>query len=113
MLDAVDEVGQEAVGLAVSEEEDGAEGDATESVAVEPKRRCPLCSTPMDSYLVDEKRKLHVCHNSPDCAGTAIEEGAFNYGPDRTKVADVKGTVPVTDGLVVRLGRKILRVRLS
>ncbi len=42
-----------------------------------------------------------------------IEEGAFNYGPDRTKVTDVKGTVPVTDGLVIRLGRKILRVRLS
>jgi tyrosyl-tRNA synthetase len=42
-----------------------------------------------------------------------IEEGAFNYGPDRTKVTDVKASVPVTDGLVVRLGRKILRVRLS
>ncbi len=44
-----------------------------------------------------------------------IEEqgGSFNYGPDRTKPADVKATVPVTDGLVVRLGRKILRVRLS
>lgn len=42
-----------------------------------------------------------------------IEEGAFNYGPDRTRPADVKATVPVTDGLVVRLGRKILRVRLS
>ncbi len=42
-----------------------------------------------------------------------IEEGAFNYGPDRTKAADVKAMVPVTDGLIVRLGRKILRVRLS
>jgi len=42
-----------------------------------------------------------------------IEEGAFNYGPDRTKVTDVKATVPVTDGLVIRLGRKILRVRLG
>ncbi|QJW92668.1 tyrosine--tRNA ligase [Frigoriglobus tundricola] len=42
-----------------------------------------------------------------------IEEGAFNYGPDRTKPADVKATVLVTDGLVVRLGRKILRVRLG
>jgi tyrosyl-tRNA synthetase len=41
-----------------------------------------------------------------------IEEGAFNYGPDRTVVTDVKATVPVTDGLVVRLGRKILRVRV-
>ena len=42
-----------------------------------------------------------------------VEEGAFNYGPDRTRPADVKATVPVTDGLVVRLGRKILRVRLG
>jgi tyrosyl-tRNA synthetase len=41
-----------------------------------------------------------------------IEEGAFNYGPERTKPTDVKATVPVTDGLVIRLGRKILRVRL-
>jgi tyrosyl-tRNA synthetase len=41
-----------------------------------------------------------------------IAEKAFNYGPDRTVVTDVKATVPVTDGLVVRLGRKILRVRL-
>ena len=42
-----------------------------------------------------------------------IGEKAFNYGPDRTTVTDVKATVPVTDGLVVRLGRKILRVRLG
>jgi tyrosyl-tRNA synthetase len=42
-----------------------------------------------------------------------IEEGAFNYGPDRTKVADVKASVAVADGLVVRLGRKVLRVRLQ
>ncbi|MBA4186408.1 MAG: tyrosine--tRNA ligase [Planctomycetaceae bacterium] len=42
-----------------------------------------------------------------------IEEGAFNYGPDRTKAADLKATVAVTDGLVIRLGRKILRVRIG
>lgn len=42
-----------------------------------------------------------------------IEEGAFNYGPDRTKPADPKATVPVTDGLVIRLGRKVARVRLG
>ena len=41
-----------------------------------------------------------------------IGEKAFNYGPDRTLVTDVKATIPVADGLVVRLGRKILRVRL-
>jgi tyrosyl-tRNA synthetase len=42
-----------------------------------------------------------------------IEEGAFNYGPDRTKVTDVKSTLAVSDGLVIRLGRKILRVKLT
>lgn len=42
-----------------------------------------------------------------------LEEGAFNYGPERTKPADAKATVPVTDGLVVRLGRKIVRVRVG
>jgi len=42
-----------------------------------------------------------------------IEEGAFNYGPDRTKPTDVKSTVPLANGLVIRLGRKILRVRLT
>jgi tyrosyl-tRNA synthetase len=42
-----------------------------------------------------------------------IEEGAFNYGPDRTKPADVKTSVTVSDGLVVRLGRKVARLKLS
>jgi len=42
-----------------------------------------------------------------------IEEGAFNYGPDRTKPADPKATVPLADGLVVRLGRKLARVKLG
>jgi tyrosyl-tRNA synthetase len=41
-----------------------------------------------------------------------VEEGAFNHGPDRTKVTDWKAAVPVSDGLVLRLGRKIVRVRL-
>jgi tyrosyl-tRNA synthetase len=41
-----------------------------------------------------------------------IKEGAFNYGPDRTKPADEKASVPVSEGLVLRLGRKIVRVRI-
>ncbi len=41
------------------------------------KRRCPKCGTPMDSYLVDARRKLHVCGNNPDCAGFEVEEGEF------------------------------------
>jgi tyrosyl-tRNA synthetase len=42
-----------------------------------------------------------------------IEEGAFNYGPDRAKPIDSKATIPVADGLVIRLGRKIFRVRVQ
>jgi tyrosyl-tRNA synthetase len=42
-----------------------------------------------------------------------VEEGAVNYGPDRTKVADWQATVPVADGLVLRLGRRIVRVRVG
>ena len=41
------------------------------------KRRCPKCSTAMDSYLVDEGRKLHVCGNNPDCSGFEVEKGTF------------------------------------
>ena len=42
-----------------------------------------------------------------------VEEGAFNYGPERTKPADYKAVVEVADGIVLRLGRKIVRVRLG
>jgi DNA topoisomerase-1 len=31
----------------------------------------------MDSYLIDEKRKLHVCGNNPDCEGYIVEQGNF------------------------------------
>jgi len=41
------------------------------------------------------------------------DEGAFNYGPDRAKPADFKAPVAVADGLVLRLGRAIVRVRLG
>ena len=31
----------------------------------------------MNSYLIDETRKLHVCGNNPDCSGHVIERGQF------------------------------------
>ena len=31
----------------------------------------------MDSYLIDESRKLHVCGNNPDCSGYEVERGTF------------------------------------
>ncbi|MBD1588102.1 type I DNA topoisomerase [Pseudomonas typographi] len=41
------------------------------------KHRCPICSTAMDAYLVDEKRKLHICGNNPDCPGYEVEQGSY------------------------------------
>ncbi len=48
-----------------------------ESRLLRSKVKCPICSTPMDSYLVDEDHKLHICGNNPDCAGFRVEEGEF------------------------------------
>lgn len=41
------------------------------------KRRCPKCETAMESYLIDETRKLHICGNNPDCDGFEVEKGTF------------------------------------
>ncbi|MEQ5833530.1 type I DNA topoisomerase [Marinobacter sp. NFXS9] len=56
--------------------DDDVEGEG-ESLLLRKKRRCPKCGTAMDSYLIDEKRKLHVCGNNPDCSGYEVEEGTF------------------------------------
>lgn len=61
-----------------SETESGSQ-DGTENQALEllAKKRCPICSTAMDSYIIDEERKLHVCGNNPECNGHLIETGNF------------------------------------
>jgi DNA topoisomerase-1 len=51
--------------------------DEAESRLLISKRRCQLCNAAMDSYLIDEKRKLHVCGNNPDCSGFEVEQGQF------------------------------------
>lgn len=53
------------------------DNDEAEALALRAKKRCPLCGTAMDSYLLDEKRKLHVCGNNPVCDGHLIEQGTF------------------------------------
>lgn len=62
--------GDEAVSVHADEEEQ-------EAFVLMNKRRCQLCNAAMDSYLMDEKHKLHICGNSPDCEGYEIEEGEF------------------------------------
>ncbi|WP_241648543.1 type I DNA topoisomerase [Rosenbergiella collisarenosi] len=53
------------------------EGDDAETNALRARRRCEKCGTAMDSYLIDEKRKLHVCGNNPSCDGYEVEAGEF------------------------------------
>lgn len=60
---------------AVSADED-VDGEG-ESRLLREKHRCPKCGTAMDSYLIDEGRKLHVCGNNPDCDGLELEYGSF------------------------------------
>ncbi|MFC3095819.1 type I DNA topoisomerase [Alteromonas sediminis] len=51
--------------------------DELETEALRAKRRCEQCGTAMDSYLVNETSKLHVCGNNPACPGVYIEKGTF------------------------------------
>lgn len=51
--------------------------DEAESRLLLSKHRCGLCRAAMDSYLIDETRKLHVCGNNPDCSGYEVETGKF------------------------------------
>lgn len=53
------------------------EGDDAETNALRARQRCAKCGTAMDSYLIDNQRKLHVCGNNPGCDGYQIEEGEF------------------------------------
>ncbi|MCP5325607.1 MAG: type I DNA topoisomerase [Oceanospirillaceae bacterium] len=62
--------GEEAVSADADDEE-------AESRRLRDKRRCPKCAAAMDSYLLDENRKLHICGNNPDCEGYEIEKGEF------------------------------------
>ncbi|CAG9000897.1 MAG: DNA topoisomerase 1 [Candidatus Celerinatantimonas neptuna] len=67
------------INLIPGEEAVAADGDdeELETAALRAKARCPKCGTAMDSYLIDEHRKLHVCGNNPDCNGYVIEQGHF------------------------------------
>ncbi|MBN1560763.1 type I DNA topoisomerase [candidate division KSB1 bacterium] len=60
----------ESVAVSANDEE----GSAEEILA---KKRCLICGTAMDSWFIDEKRRLHICGNSPDCRGALIEQGDF------------------------------------
>ncbi len=57
---------------AISDDNETAEIDALRAM-----HRCNVCGTAMDSYLIDETRKLHVCGQNPSCEGYEVEKGHF------------------------------------
>lgn len=65
------------INLVSGDEAVAVDDDEGESKALINKRRCSICGSAMDSYLVDEQRKLHVCGNNPSCPGFEVEEGSF------------------------------------
>jgi tyrosyl-tRNA synthetase len=79
----------------------------------------PECSIPV-SELVEGK--IGICKllvlvklaKSNNEARRAVEGGGVTIGPDKEKISDPKAMVPVTDGLIVRVGkRSVVRVRLQ
>jgi DNA topoisomerase-1 len=64
--------GEEAIRTDTAEE-----AEEQENILLRQKHRCKICNTAMDAYLIDEKRKLHVCGNNPDCPGYEVEHGEF------------------------------------
>ncbi|MCF2858635.1 type I DNA topoisomerase [Pseudoalteromonas sp. SMS1] len=53
------------------------DAEDAETESLRQKKRCPKCETAMDSYLIDETRKIHVCGNNPACDGYIVEQGTF------------------------------------
>jgi DNA topoisomerase-1 len=62
--------GDEVIDAEIDDEE-------AESRQLRAKHRCKICNSAMDSYLLDEHRKLHICGNNPDCAGYEVEQGTY------------------------------------
>ncbi|MDP2380777.1 MAG: DNA topoisomerase, partial [Pseudohongiella sp.] len=64
--------GEEAINTDSAEE-----AEEVENRLLRERKRCKLCNSTMDSYLIDGQRKIHVCGNNPDCSGYELEAGNY------------------------------------
>ncbi|MHB1561747.1 MAG: tyrosine--tRNA ligase [Isosphaeraceae bacterium] len=102
--------------------------EAAERAAAEFRRRASgadpdeIPDAPLDRSKLDAEGKMPAfllvkelgLESSTSNARRVIEQGGLTIGPDRQAVADPKAILAVTDGLIVRVGkRKILRVKLA
>ena len=76
-----------------------------------PSSSPPPSSTPRVAFRPSCCSKSSNLESSTSNARRVIEQGGLNIGPDREAITDPKALVHVTDGLIVRVGkRKIVRV---
>lgn len=81
---------------AKNEDPEATEASEAETRIFIKKRRCPICKTAMDSWLVDETRRLHICGRNPDCTGSMVETGHFKLkGYDGPVIECDKCTKPM------------------
>ncbi len=76
---------------------------------------------PLDASQLDAEHRIPAfvlikdlgMEPSTSSARRVIEQGGVTIGPDRRVISDPKALIAVTDGLIVRVGkRKIVRVRI-
>jgi len=69
---------KQTLNLAAGDEvEDASLDEEMEARRLIDRRRCSICNSVMDTYLIDEQRKIHICGNNPDCSGFEVEQGLF------------------------------------
>jgi tyrosyl-tRNA synthetase len=116
---------KEALGKAIVAQYHGAE--AADRAASEFRRRAlgedpdEIPDAPLSADKLDAEGRLPGpilikelgLESSTSNARRVIEQGGFNVGPNREVVTDPRALVYVSDGLIVRVGkRKIARIRL-
>lgn len=102
--------------------------EAAECAAAEFRRRASgadpdeIPEAPLDRARLDAEGKMPAfvlvkelgLESSTSNARRVIEQGGLTIGPDRQSIVDPKAMIDVTDGLIVRVGkRKILRVKFA
>ncbi|MDR3635250.1 MAG: tyrosine--tRNA ligase [Isosphaeraceae bacterium] len=104
--------GAEAAEKAAADFRRRAQGDDPEEIPVVTLARSELDA---DSRITAPRLIVALgLETTTSNARRVIEQGGFNIGPDRETIRDPKALVPVSDGLIVRVGkRKIARIALG
>jgi tyrosyl-tRNA synthetase len=86
-------------------------GEDPTEIAEAPIARSELADGKMRADKLLVQTKLATSNNE---ARRAVEGGGVTVGAERTKITDALSSIPVSDGIIVRVGkRKVVRVRLT